>query len=141
MEYFTATFLNSSSAYESVDAAGNSLFYDALGNIVVVSDKKYLTRSWVPNTARLPWMQPATTPPPQSLVLSKIDFLQRFTTPERIAIRQAAKANVYLEDYMELLNSAITVDLSHASTITGLQMFEQFNLIGVGRANQILGVL
>jgi hypothetical protein len=70
--------------------------------------------------------------------ITRLEFLQRFTMPERIAIRTAAKQSVALEDYLELVSVATFIDVTRPDTINGVRYLESVNLIGVGRADQIL---
>jgi hypothetical protein len=70
--------------------------------------------------------------------LTKLEYLRRFTADERIAIREAAKVNPMLEDYMALMELATEIDTSDADTIAGVQMLEVAGLIAAGRANEVL---
>lgn len=73
-----------------------------------------------------------------SRILTKLEYLRRFTQAERVAIREAAKVNPILEDYMALLDLAEEVNTGDADTIAALQMLEQAGLIAAGRAGEIL---
>jgi hypothetical protein len=70
--------------------------------------------------------------------ITRLEFLQRFTPEERVAIRTAAKESVLLEDYLELVALATFIDVTRADTIAGVQQLELLGLIGVGRAGEIL---
>lgn len=70
--------------------------------------------------------------------MTKLEFLRRFTAPERVAIRTAAAQNAYLFDFMELLNLAEEVNTGDADTIAAVNMIEQSGLIAAGRAEEIL---
>jgi hypothetical protein len=72
--------------------------------------------------------------------LSKLDFLNRFTVDERVAIRTAAQSNAQVADYLGLLDAAQTVDLTDARTTAGVQALEAAGLIAQGRAAQILAL-
>jgi hypothetical protein len=69
-----------------------------------------------------------------------IDFLNRFTAQERVAIREAAKVNAQLDDYLQLLNAAPggKVNLTSDTVSAGVQSLEAAGLIGTGRAAEIL---
>jgi hypothetical protein len=69
---------------------------------------------------------------------TQLAFLRRFTTPERLAIRTAAKESVVLEDFMALLQAATEVRSDDVDVVAGLQALEQFGLIAAGRAAQIM---
>lgn len=73
-----------------------------------------------------------------SRILTKLEYLRRFTQDERIVIRQAAKANTVLEDYLALLELAQEIDTADADTIAAVNMLEQAGLLATGRAQEIL---
>lgn len=73
--------------------------------------------------------------------VSKLEFLNRFTTPERVTIRTAAKASPAVEDYLELLNAAEEVRLTSETTIQGVNALEAAGLIAAGRAAEILATV
>lgn len=68
--------------------------------------------------------------------LTKLQFLRRFTAPERIAIR--ASTNPIIVDFMSLLDLALDVRLDDPDTVAGVHYLEALNLIGEGRAAEIL---
>jgi hypothetical protein len=72
--------------------------------------------------------------------ITPVEFLQRFTAQERVAIRTAADSDAALDDYLELLQAAQEVDLTHDVTIVGVQALEQAGLIAQGRAAEILAL-
>lgn len=69
-----------------------------------------------------------------------IDFLERFTAAERVAIRTEGKTNPVIDDYLKLLDAAPggKVNLTGERTIAGVQTLESEGLIGLGRAAEIL---
>lgn len=71
-------------------------------------------------------------------VMTKLDFLRRFSAEERIAIRTVAKTNPVLEDYMAMIDLAQDIDTADTDTKTGVQMLESVGLIAAGRAQEIL---
>jgi hypothetical protein len=71
-------------------------------------------------------------------VMTKLEFLRRFTQDERVAIRTVAKSNVQLEDYMAMIDLAQDIDTADADTKAGVQMLEYVGLIAEGRAAEIL---
>ena len=71
-------------------------------------------------------------------VMTKLEFLRRFTQDERVAIRTVAKSNVQLEDYMAMIDLAQEIDTSDADTKAGVQMLEQAGLLATGRSQEIL---
>jgi hypothetical protein len=72
--------------------------------------------------------------------LTKLDFLNRLTSAERIAIRAAAAQSPAIADYMAMLDAAQDVDLTDARTIGGVNALEAAGLIGEGRAAAILAL-
>jgi len=68
--------------------------------------------------------------------LTKLQFLRRFTAPERIAIR--ASADPLIVDFMQLLDLAQDVRLDDPDTQAGVAYLEQQTLIAEGRAAEIL---
>ena len=73
------------------------------------------------------------------MILTKLEYLRRFTSAERVAIRAAAKMEPVLEDYMSLLELAEEINTQDSDTIAAVQMLESVGLISAGRANEILG--
>lgn len=71
-------------------------------------------------------------------LLTKLQYLRRFTQQERINIRNAASASPELYDYMALLDLAEEIDLSDPDTIAAVTMLEMAGLIAEGRAAEIL---
>ena len=70
--------------------------------------------------------------------LSKLDYLRRFTTEERVAVRTVAKTNAVLEDFMVLMDLASEINLDDPDTIAGVHMLEAVGLLAQGRASEIL---
>lgn len=77
--------------------------------------------------------------PPVPRVVSSLEFMERFTQEERIALRRAAKESEALEDWLDLLRAAQSVDLDDPRTVGGLQAFAAEGLITAERAAEILG--
>lgn len=73
---------------------------------------------------------------PREVQLTKLQFLRRFTAYERIAIR--ASSNPIIVDFMSLLDLALDVRLDDPDTIAGVNYLETLELIGAGRAAEIL---
>lgn len=80
---------------------------------------------------------PLPTPMPTVRDLPKLDYLKRFTQEERIAIRNMGKTSDVVNDYIELMNAAVTVHLDDPDTVQGLAALEQVGAIGPGRAAEI----
>lgn len=88
--------------------------------------------------------EPPAAPAPLSTVyggrreLTPLEFLRLLTQPERVAIRTAAKQNATIEDYLDLIDKADTVNLDNDDVSGGLTLLEQAGLLASGRAEEIL---
>jgi hypothetical protein len=65
-------------------------------------------------------------------------FLMRMTATERVAIRERAKTNPYVYDFMDLLSHSGEVVRSNPVVLQGLNYIESLGDIGPGRAQVIL---
>lgn len=84
------------------------------------------------------WHPDAPVVAPVISPLTKLEYLRRFTTAERVAIRAAAAANPVLEDYLKLMELATEINTGDPDTIAAVTMLEQAGLIAAGRAQEIL---
>lgn len=75
---------------------------------------------------------------PVQRVITKLEYLRRFTTTERVAIRAAAAANPVLDDYLKLMELAQEINLDDQDTVSAVNMLEQAGLIALGRAAEVL---
>lgn len=73
-------------------------------------------------------------------VITKREFLERFTAEERVAIRTAAQGSIAIQDYLELVNVSDSIDLTYATTKGGVQALEASGLLAEGRAADILAL-
>lgn len=71
-------------------------------------------------------------------IISKFEFLMRFTSTERKETLTLAKTNVDIEDFMSLLNSATDVDLTNTETIEGVNALVSLGVLTPVRAEEIL---
>jgi hypothetical protein len=69
-------------------------------------------------------------------VLSKLEFLTKFTTQERIAIR--ASTNPIIIDFMDLLNMAENINLNDINTQNGVGYLAYVGIIEPTRVSEIL---
>lgn len=72
-------------------------------------------------------------------ILTKLQFLSKFTLQERIAIREAAKTDPIVYDILELLNLSTEVNLDDPICIQSVQYFYSVNLLSNQRVSEILG--
>lgn len=73
-----------------------------------------------------------------SRILTKLEYLRRFTQDERIAIRQAATQSPVLDDYLRLLDMAQEVNTGDPDTVAAVRMLEAVGLLSQGRAIEVL---
>ena len=67
----------------------------------------------------------AAPPPPEPVtVVSRLDFLRRFTRAERIALRAAETTDPVVADFLLMLTLAEDVDLTSADVTEGLAYLE-----------------
>ena len=71
-------------------------------------------------------------------LISKLDYMNRFTDPELVAIYTAAKTNINVEIWLEKFKLATEINLDDPRTSSGLQALETAGLIAPGRAMEIL---
>lgn len=71
-------------------------------------------------------------------ILSKLEFVELFTSAERVAIRAARGQSSALDDYLYMLEMAEEVNLDSPNVIGGLAMLEQAQILAAGRAQEIL---
>ena len=85
-----------------------------------------------------------TTPPDAPLldvpvrILSKLDYMNRFTDAELAGIYTAAKSVVAVEILLEKFKMASDINLDDPSTVVGLQTMSKVGLIASGRVDEIL---
>lgn len=79
------------------------------------------------------WVMPVT-----NLNISLLAFFNRFTTAERLSIRQAQVSNPVVADFMMLVNAAKFIGLADDNTVAGLGYLKSVNLVTAERAAQIL---
>ena len=84
------------------------------------------------------YVEGAVPPAPTSRVMTKLEYLRRFTVEERVAIRAAAPQNAVLLDYLQLMELAQDINTGDSDTIAAVTMLEQSGLIAAGRANEVL---
>jgi len=73
-----------------------------------------------------------------TLPLSRYEFLNLFTQPERLAIRTAGKTDVVIEDFLAMLDNAAGVYLTNPDVVAGINYFVQVEVLTQTRATEIL---
>lgn len=76
--------------------------------------------------------------PRNKAVITKLEFLLRFSVTERVAIRELAKTNPVVFDAMELLNIAEFVSLSDLTTSNLVMYLYSLGVYSYPRAVEIL---
>lgn len=77
-------------------------------------------------------------PRPETFNITALAFLQRFTAEERLAIREAARANGAIEDFLALVQTARFIELHNPATLAGLNYLVSLDLLSDTRAVEIL---
>jgi hypothetical protein len=92
-----------------------------------------------PSDARQVWQFPGwSAPPAASAEIAPLAFFQRFTAPERAAIRAAAAASADLADWNDRARFARVIDLAAAETVAGMAALVAGGLLTSARRDAIL---
>lgn len=83
------------------------------------------------------WVTPPQPAPEPSPILTRLAFMDRFTTAELVAIYTEAKTSVEVEIWLDKVKAAENIDLTDPRTREALAMLEAGGLIGEGRADEI----
>ena len=83
-------------------------------------------------------VEDAASPAPTSVVLTKREFIKRFTVEEYAGIKAAAEQNATLDYYWQMFMLAEEINTGDEDTVAGVTILEQAGLIGTGRAQEIL---
>lgn len=113
---------------------------------IIISDLK-LDNTWVEATddVVIGWIfdngafypQPVAESQPVR-ILTKLQYMNRFTDEELAGIYAAAKSVVQVEIWLEKFKLASEIDLDDQRTVAGVQALEASGLIAAGRAAEIL---
>ena len=82
-------------------------------------------------------MAPAPTPPPRR-VISVLEFRDRLTPAEEIAITQAGMASAAVRVWLDRLSGAQEVNLDDPRTVAGLHAMAAAGLLATERVTEIL---
>ena len=77
-------------------------------------------------------------PAPPVTTLSKLEFFDRFTDTEQVAIYDAAKLVTQVQIWLDKFKLALDIDVTDPRTIAGIQALEAVGLLAAGRAAEIL---
>ncbi len=106
------------------------------------SKANYIGNGW----EILPYVEPTTVtvipynPPPTfpGRVLTKLQYMNRFTSVELANIYSAAKSVIQVEIWLEKFKLATEINLDDPTILEGLLAMEAAGLLEVGRANEII---
>jgi hypothetical protein len=71
--------------------------------------------------------------------LTKLQFMNRFTATERIQVRELAKTNLMIDDFLQLLALAEEVNLDDPNTRLAIGYLTQLGIFTPERMTSILG--
>lgn len=74
---------------------------------------------------------------PKATKLTRLAFMDRFTTAELVSIYTAAKNDIQTEIWLDKVQTAEDINLTDPRIKDALAMLEAGGLIGEGRANEI----
>lgn len=86
---------------------------------------------WNPNTHSF-------DPKAQVRIITKLEYMNRFTDTELATIYTLAKTNIAIEIWLEKFKLSSEIYLDDPRTIGGVQALEQYGLISPGRSLEIL---
>jgi hypothetical protein len=86
----------------------------------------------------LPNETPRFLPPLPYHVYTTFQFLLKFTTEERAAMRLLAQTDTNLADFLQLCQSAHQIENIHPMTLQGMNYLVYLNIITEQRKNEIL---
>ena len=116
----------------------NMIFYMENG---LLTHKIYNKQDIIQPTVPTPAPISASIPPPiQSTILTKLEFVNRFTDVEFKSIISLSKTNEDIEFWYLKFNLATYIDVIDPLTIFGVQNLELIGILNTGRANEILRI-
>ena len=81
----------------------------------------------------------STTPPPvTSLQISSLEFFDRFTEEEQVAIATETYTNIQVKIFYDRMFGANHIDVSNANTISGIDYLISLNLVDASRKDDLL---
>lgn len=74
------------------------------------------------------------------MIISKVDYMNRYTDAELAGIFTISKTNIAVEVWLKKFDAARDIDLNDPRTIAGVQAIEASGLLAAGRAAEILAI-
>ena len=96
----------------------------------------YCSIGWLYDGSTL--SEPPAPEPIKITILTPYEFLKRFTSEERKAIKAATLTNPDVDDLWTMFTVAQDIDLKNQDTINGVNALESLGILAQGRANEIL---
>lgn len=95
--------------------------------------------AWLVLASRPPVPEPQPQPEPEPIrILTKLQFRNRFSHAEKLAIYGAAQVSLDIQIFLDDINAAENINLDDPATVGGVQSLEAGGLIAAGRAVEIL---
>jgi hypothetical protein len=137
MKYILVELLDEGTqAYQEICRDNFVRFTDMLGNTIShspcckVIDSMPIQPIWaLPDSIVTPINYPK--------VISKLDYMSRFTDAELATIYTIAKTSIQLEIWLEKFKVSQEIDLSNPITLAGLKSLEALGILAAGRALEI----
>jgi len=80
-------------------------------------------------------------PPPVRTYFSRIEFRNRFTSAEKVALYTAAETDVMIKVFLDDLSAAEYVDVTDENTVASIEYIEQIGIISGERKSDILATV
>ena len=100
------------------------------------ADGEVLAALHATNEAQVTALETQHNPP--ATIVTRIAFMELFTSDELEAIYTAAKTVVSVEVYMDKLKVSDMIDLTNSATVTGIDKLQAAGLLTADRASAIL---
>lgn len=138
MYYILLENSNAEQFYQEVERGTLQRCCDLLGNTI----PSPAINNWVvdSNPLQPAWALPDNPPPAiiHPVIISRLDFRNRFNINEKIAIYTALSQSIELRIWLDDLTTAEYIDLSSARTIDGLSALVASGILSQIRMNEIL---
>lgn len=107
---------------------------DGLLNVILAEDEAWVAENF-PQYTKLP--EPIREPIRLTLI-SKLEFMSRFTDEELEALYAARRASVKIEVWMAKFDASSQIDLDDPRLRSGLLAMQSLGILAHGRADELL---
>lgn len=138
MKYIRVDFPDGIQGYQESCRGEVTRYTDLVGNTIIHNESCVVIDAEPPQPA---WALTDTiqfVPKPASNVITKLEYMNRFTDTELATIYTLAKTMVQIEIWLEKFKMAENIDLVDPRIIAGLNALETAGALSVGRASEIL---